>query len=705
MGVEVITSNLTSQYGIDAQDFVVLTEGVSLIVTADATPGFLANHDQNCSLTVLGTVITNGKSVVMGQNGSSGVFASLELGDTGRLQALTDVAVEVRRSGSILNNAGDISGGGGGISYVYPVTGGYVTNTGTIWSSQGAGITAAGESGVNVGTFTIVNAGRIEGYTNGISISFENLTLTNSGQIVGRTYGVRVVSDPALANNLKLTNDGLIQGATAAILGTGSADSVTNRGEILGDVQLGAGDNSFDNGGTTDGAVSGGAGADVLRNAGRITKAASLGDGANVVTNDGQLASLATGTGADRFTNGLTGVVTGSVALGDGANIVTNLGVLAAGLSLGTGDDTLVSTGSILGAVLLGDGANGVTNEGRLASLAAGSGADELTNRLTGVVTGSVDLGDGANTVTNLGTLMAGVSLGAGDDTLVSTGALYGDVALGDGANSAEIDGLLQGDLSGGGAVDTVLLLGAVRGDIALGGGDDALRIKSAFIGAVDMGAGEDYVYLGTGAGELDGTLDGGADADRIVARTDIDSAVNFETLELRGNGDHAITGDGIANLIRGNRGNNTLDGGGGADEISGKGGDDVLVGGDGDDTIYGGYGADAIHGGAGLDDLYGGTGADVFLFEQVSDSPDAARDRILDFDRGRDHVDLTALVDGPIVWLGKAKFTAGGQAEARYLVKSGTVKLLVDVDGDGVTDLGVMIPDIGGFGSGDLYL
>ncbi len=72
------------------------------------------------------------------------------------------------------------------------------------------------------------------------------------------------------------------------------------------------------------------------------------------------------------------------------------------------------------------------------------------------------------------------------------------------------------------------------------------------------------------------------------------------------------ITGNSLANTIKGGSGNDTIYGKAGNDDILGNNGADVLYGGEGDDTINGGAGNDKIYGDAGNDVLHGGAGKDT---------------------------------------------------------------------------------------------
>ncbi|MGL4280794.1 MAG: calcium-binding protein [Albidovulum sp.] len=70
---------------------------------------------------------------------------------------------------------------------------------------------------------------------------------------------------------------------------------------------------------------------------------------------------------------------------------------------------------------------------------------------------------------------------------------------------------------------------------------------------------------------------------------------------------------------------------------LTGGSGDDLLALTGGDGTLSGGAGADILRDGAGSDTLQGGAGGDTFLL-----AADGRADTILDFEAGRDRIDLT---------------------------------------------------------------
>lgn len=128
---------------------------------------------------------------------------------------------------------------------------------------------------------------------------------------------------------------------------------------------------------------------------------------------------------------------------------------------------------------------------------------------------------------------------------------------------------------------------------------------------------------------------------------------------------------------------------GSGKDLIKGLGGDDVLLGYGGNDTIVGGGGNDLLAGSDGRDVLTGGSGADAFFYT----NPTQGRDRITDFDPGKDTMLITArgfkggLQAGA---LSASQFVLGSAARDRndrFIYNRGSGLLSFDVDGTGSKD------------------
>ncbi len=122
------------------------------------------------------------------------------------------------------------------------------------------------------------------------------------------------------------------------------------------------------------------------------------------------------------------------------------------------------------------------------------------------------------------------------------------------------------------------------------------------------------------------------------------------------------------------------LDGGDGTDTLLGNSADDVLIGGAGNDRFDGNGGRDTITGGA---------GADVFVYDAVIDSATGAatRDRITDFIRGEDRIDLVGA--GGSRFVGGTAFS-GVAGEVRATTSNGITIIELDRNGDRVADLQV---------------
>jgi Ca2+-binding RTX toxin-like protein len=157
--------------------------------------------------------------------------------------------------------------------------------------------------------------------------------------------------------------------------------------------------------------------------------------------------------------------------------------------------------------------------------------------------------------------------------------------------------------------------------------------------------------------------------------------------------GIEALVGSGFADLLTGDLDANTLTGGAGADTLRGADGDDRLQGGDGTDVVQGGNGLDILVGNAGADVLAGGADSDRFLFQRTSDSSASAADRITDLDAS-DLIDLQA-IDANVNKAGNQAFQLApsfthkaAQAVLSYDSGTNVTSLLLDVDGDAVSDM-----------------
>ncbi len=140
-------------------------------------------------------------------------------------------------------------------------------------------------------------------------------------------------------------------------------------------------------------------------------------------------------------------------------------------------------------------------------------------------------------------------------------------------------------------------------------------------------------------------TIIGGSGADNINGGDGIDTIsyitsgekINISLLLNRFSGGDAEndTVAGVENVIGSNYN----------DIIAGNSGNNALIGGSGNDTIAGNDGDDSIDGGAGIDNLTGGFGNDKFIFNNISDSLNNARDVITDFIHGQDKIVISSSI------------------------------------------------------------
>ncbi|WP_207103137.1 M10 family metallopeptidase [Paracoccus shandongensis] len=359
---------------------------------------------------------------------------------------------------------------------------------------------------------------------------------------------------------------------------------------------------------------------------------------------------------------------TGGTVLGTLAGIETFFG--------GSGGDVIISDGN--GHAYYGQSGNDtMVAEIGAETLDGGAGFDTLdTARWSGDYV--LDLGTGSsNYGGELYTNFEGAILGGGNDSVTGSAA----------ANR----------IAGGGGNDT--LRGGDGGDTLAGGaGTDSL-----------VGEGGDDVYTFDGADAIVETAGGGNDL--VLSALSHTLGANVERLTLTGSAGIAGTGNGLANRIAGNTGNNVLTGLGGIDTMAGGGGNDTyvtdgldilsegagagvdtvrstagmtlganlenllllgaagisgfgnalanqitgnsgnnaLAGGGGNDILLGGGGSDTLRGGADGDRVDGGTGSDVLWGDAGADTLifRSGGDRIADFANNIDTIALDDLLWG----------------------------------------------------------
>jgi Ca2+-binding RTX toxin-like protein len=312
-------------------------------------------------------------------------------------------------------------------------------------------------------------------------------------------------------------------------------------------------------------------------------------DLANTLTGNSADDSLDGGTGNDSMTGGAGNDIfvvdsTGdrvSEAAGGGTDTVQT----ALAHTLASNVENLVLTGA---AAVNGTGntlANTLTGNNAANGLYGGSGADTMQG----------GAGDDTYVVDNTADVVIEAA-GAGTD-LVQAGVTYalsanlenltltGSTAINGSGN--DLNNLLTGNsgantLTGGAGNDT--LNGGAAADTLIGGsGDDSYTVDNA----------ADIVTESAGEG-----------IDVVNSSVTLTLAAHVEALVLTGSSALNGTGHDLANLLRGNTGNNVL---------NGAAGDDILEGGDGNDTLTDTAGTALFNGGAGTDTINGGAAAELF--------------------------------------------------------------------------------------------
>lgn len=198
----------------------------------------------------------------------------------------------------------------------------------------------------------------------------------------------------------------------------------------------------------------------------------------------------------------------------------------------------------------------------------------------------------------------------------------------------------------------------------------------------------EGFAHTGTG-NALDNRIIGSAGADMIYG-------LDGNDLLQGHNGDDSIWGGNGDDDLRGNNGNDLLYGGTGNDK---------LLGGAGNDIFDGGAGNDMLESGSGNDIMTGGSGNDIFRF-RTADFAEYSVDRITDFTRGEDRIQLN-LVDlggGHFNFIGNSKFhqVAG---ELRYQVNKGDAYVMGDINGDGKADFSIKLDHVTKLAASDFIL
>ena len=428
-------------------------------------------------------------------------------------------------------------------------------------------------------------------------------------------------------------NDNVITGSTGndTLSGLGGNDTLSGLagndfliGGLGNDILNGGDDNDTFNYLMGDGAdtVNGGAGIDRL-----VISGGAAADTLDVLFNGAVLTNFEGGTitGVEEVTADLdSGIDTLSYAGSAGAAIVD----LGAAIPTASGFLSIAGIDNVTGGTV----ADTLTGDGNANVLIGGAGGDTLS----GGGGGDTLLGEAGNDTLN-GDADADILVGGADADTINGGLGndFIDYTIGDGVDTS-IDGGDGGDtirISGTAGVDTLNVI-VTAGALTTFNGNTGFSNVEGFTANFSQGGIDTLSYAGT-------TEAVAVDLAGITA-SGFTVAVGIENV-TGGDGNDALTGDGVANVLSGGAGADTLNGAGGADTLNGGAGVDILNGGAGGDILTGGDGVDAIDTGAANDNII-----DVIRFSNATEYGDT----ITNFDANgtEDRVDfggaLNALFD-----------------------------------------------------------
>ena len=431
---------------------------------------------------------------------------------------------------------------------------------------------------------------------------------------------------------------------------------------------------------------------------GAVIENASGGGGADSITGS-DFANILVGNGGSDQIFGLGGndTITG----GTGNDVLNG----------GSGDDSFTVAGNADGfdSFTGGDGFDTVvaTANNTVIGLASASGIDSFSaNGFSNIVIRTQDTDESFNFTGAALVGLAGIYAGLGNDSIVGSNGT--DSIFGEGGNDILNGGLGISFLDGGSENDRLILGGSSNGSGITGGaGFDVLEVTSSTtLGAL---SGIEALELSGGAVlTLSGSLfTAGFDPGLSISGNG-SIVVNLAANETFAQSSITlVAGSTIGFTVNGSTGTEvikvalsglsyTINGGGGTDQIRGGNLADVILGGDGNDKLLAVGGADIIT---------GGTGADQFRYLSASDSGiGAGADIITDFATGQDRLDFRLLdsnasqsgVQVP-TYIGTSGFSGNGAAQIRWTTAGADLRVEVDVDGNGLADMHILLQGLGG--------
>ncbi len=432
------------------------------------------------------------------------------------------------------------------------------------------------------------------------------------------------------------------------------------------------------------------------------------------------------GSGSNLINGGQVTAAQSIGVLSFGGNQIINRGTIdaASGVLIGlagASNDILINSGQISGNSF-GDASNSVRyNNGVIAE----GNNSRIVNLAGGTISASSSEGAGVllhnsangSTVENHGEIVSVNYFGVSFHQLLAgnTGSLFNDGLI-TGAS---------GSFLGSAQADDVTNRGVMNGDVSLEGGADLFDGRGGSVDGNVMGGLGDDIYIVDDA-TINLVENAAEGTDLVKSTVSYRLGDNFENLTLLTHKNINGVGNNDANVLTGNAGNNRLQGQAGNDVLNGAHGDDKLLGsfgndtlqggkgddilkggldndllqmgngddfgygGKGNDTLEGARGDDTLKGGTGQDILTGGLGDDVFLFTRKLHSTNAASDSITDFTSGEDLIDLSDL-NGTFDFIGNAAFS-GAAKEVRFFSVGADRTVEIDVDGDGSTDMTILV-------------
>ncbi|MDZ8186185.1 MAG: calcium-binding protein [Nostoc sp. ChiSLP02] len=330
----------------------------------------------------------------------------------------------------------------------------------------------------------------------------------------------------------------------------------------------------------------------------------------------------------------------GSPSLGVivGSDSITNIYPGFLGLKFTNIEKFLIIGSQLLDTLRGGANSDSLYGEGGNDRIEGGAGLDYLYG------------GAGDDTVIDTDGSVDG---GAGIDTLIANYSVLNNGAGVEMKPSAIVNRANNNPLLNYTNFEKFNVTGTQYADILRGGASSDILKGGAGKDQIEGGAGFDYLYGEAGDDTLidtDGSVDGGADVDTLVANyADLNSGagvhvgylgqsaifsrqtglslLNYTSIEQ-----FNITGTQYADVLSGGAKGDTLKGGAGNDQIEGGAGYDYLYGEAGDDTIIDSDGLGYVDGGAGFDtliadytNLNNGAGVDVRengIFSRLNNNP-----------------------------------------------------------------------------------